>query len=96
MGHRPHAPQDAAWAFHISNCGDLDIAGFKKPQSNYRNVLWGVSDLEVVSHAPMPPGVTEVVSRWGWRDEEVGWTWGAADGAPLLEVRVFTSHAHVT
>ena len=58
-------------------------------------MLWGVSDLEVVSHAPMAKGATEVVSRWGWRDEEVGWTWAGAEAAPPLEVRVYTSHKHV-
>ena len=58
-------------------------------------MLWGVSDLEVVSHAPMAAGATEVVSRWGWRDEEVGWTWAGAEHAPPLEVRVYTSHTRV-
>ena len=75
-----------AWSWHTAYCGDLDICGFKKPQSQFRNVLWGVSDLEVVSHAPMAAGATEVVSRWGWRDEEVGWTWAGAEHAPPLEV----------
>ena len=36
-----------------------------------------------------------MVSRWGWRDEEVGWTWAGAEAAPPLEVRVYTSHTRV-
>ena len=45
-----------AWSWHTSYCGDLDICGFKKPQSHYRNVLWGLSGLELVTHDPPPPG----------------------------------------
>ena len=25
-------------------CGDIDVCGFKRPQSYYRDVLWGVTD----------------------------------------------------
>ena len=28
-------------------CGDMDICGFKKPQSYYRDVLWRRSPLEI-------------------------------------------------
>ena len=86
---------DASWSWHTANCGDLDICGFKKPQSHYRNVLWGVSGLELVAHEPTPPGATEHVSSWGWPNEEVSWTWPGAEGVPLT-VKAYTWHPNVT
>ena len=51
---------------HTAYCGDLDICGFQKPQSQFRNVLWGLSDLELVTHDPVPEGATERVERGPW------------------------------
>ncbi|MGC9346793.1 MAG: sugar-binding domain-containing protein, partial [Anaerolineae bacterium] len=31
------------YPWHQANCGDLDLCGFKRPQSYYRDVLWGRS-----------------------------------------------------
>ena len=84
-----------SWSWHTSTCGDLDICGFKKPQSNYRNVLWGLSGLELVTHEPVAPGATEHVSSWGWPNEEVSWTWPGAEGLPLT-VNAYTWHKNVT
>ena len=36
------------WPWYVSWCGDIDILGNKKPQSHYRDVLWGESKLEVM------------------------------------------------
>jgi beta-galactosidase len=30
------------YPYHLANCGDFDICGFKRPQSVYRDILWGV------------------------------------------------------
>ena len=31
------------WPWYNAWCGDIDICGFKKPQSFYRDVVWGQS-----------------------------------------------------
>jgi hypothetical protein len=49
-------------------CGDLDICGFKKAPSYYRDVVWGRSELEMFMHRPIPPGQRESVAGWGWPD----------------------------
>ncbi len=28
------------YPWHQANCGDLDVCGFKRPQSYYRDILW--------------------------------------------------------
>ncbi len=80
------------WPWYLAWCGDIDILGNKKPQSYYRDVVWGNSHLEMMVHAPVPAGQKEFVSRWGWPDELNSWTWPGAEGKEL-EVRVFTNYS---
>ncbi|HZI32020.1 MAG TPA: glycoside hydrolase family 2 TIM barrel-domain containing protein, partial [Candidatus Binatia bacterium] len=63
------------WPWFDSWCGDLDICGFKKPQSFYRDVIWGRRQIAMFVHSPVPPGLTERVSAWGWPDESQSWNW---------------------
>jgi beta-galactosidase len=77
------------WPWFNAFCGDLDICGFKKPQSNYRDVLWRRSPLEILVHTPIPPGRTEKISDWGWPDELPGWTWPGEEGK-ALQVAVYS------
>jgi beta-galactosidase len=70
-------------------CGDLDICGFKKAPSYYRDVVWRRSELEVFVHRPIPPGRRENVAGWGWPDELASWTWPGNEGTPL-QVNVYS------
>jgi beta-galactosidase len=88
-----YCPQ--GWSWHISFCGDIDIAGLKKPQAYYRNVLWNVSTLELAVHAPVPRGNSEAVASWGWPDERQSWTWPTVNSSTSLGVNVYTRHAAV-
>ena len=65
-----------------------------KAQSLYRNVLWNVSGLALVVHQPVPAGLTEQVSAWGWPNEEASWSWAGSEGVKL-QVNVYTQHTHV-
>jgi beta-galactosidase len=66
-------------------CGDIDLIGNKKPQSYYRDVVWGNSPIEVLVSTQKK----ETVSRWGWPDENPSWTWpGYIDS--IMHIRVFT------
>ncbi len=78
-----------AWPWYNAWCGDIDIIGNKKPQSYYRDVVWRRSPVEMAVHLPVPDGLKEVISMWGWRDELQSWTWPGAEGK-LMEVRVFS------
>ena len=78
------------WPWFNAFCGDLDLCGFKKPQSRYRDVLWGRSPLEILVHMPIPLGRTEKISDWGWPDELPGWTWPGEEGK-ALQVAVYSS-----
>lgn len=82
-------PQMMSWPWVVSNTGDLDLAGRQKPQSLARDVLWGVSPLEIAVHRPLSPGEIEHISPWGWPDERQSWNWDGFEGQPL-GVRVYS------
>lgn len=77
------------WPWFNAYCGDLDLIGFKKPQSYYRDVVWRNRPIELAVHSPIPEGMKETVTNWGWPDEQQSWTWPGAEGKPL-QVRVFS------
>lgn len=77
------------WPWFNAFCGDIDVCGFKKPQSYYRDVVWGQSRLEMAVHAPIPEGRTEKVSGWGWPDEQRSWTWPGQEGK-TMQVAVYS------
>ncbi len=70
-------------------CGDLDLCGFKKPQSYYRDVVLNTSPLEIFVHRPIPEGRRETVSGWGWPDELASWTWPGNEG-DTMQVNVYS------
>lgn len=82
------------WPWYNAYCGDIDICGFKKPQSYYRDVVWKVSNLEMAVHSPIPAGMKEVVSLWGWPDEHQSWNWQGSEGQKL-QVNVYSNYPEV-
>lgn len=82
------------WPWYNAYCGDIDICGFKKPQSYYRDVVWKVSNLEMAVHSPIPAGMKEVVSMWGWPDEQQNWNWAGNEGQKL-QVNVYSNYSEV-
>ena len=75
-------------------CGDIDICGFKKPQSYYRDVVWKISNLEMAVHTPVPSGMIENVSYWGWPDEQQSWNW-AGNESRKFQVKVYSNYPEV-
>jgi beta-galactosidase len=75
-------------------CGDIDICGWKRPQSYYRDALWKKDQLSIFVTSPTPTfqlnSLTKVVSRWSWPDEVASWNWYGYEGQPL-EINVYSS-----
>lgn len=77
--------------WNTTYCGDIDICGFKRPRSYYRDALW--NDKPTVSafvHCPVPSFAGPGKSRWGWDDVKASWTWPGWEGKPL-QVDVYSS-----
>jgi beta-galactosidase len=79
-----------AWPWVNAFCGDIDLIGNQKAPSLARDVVWGVSPLEIAVRRPVPQGKVEVVRTWGWHDELASWTWPESEGKSL-SVSVHTS-----
>lgn len=75
-------------------CGDIDLIGQQKPQSLARDVIWGLSALEMLVEPPLRDGEKEFIAPWGWYDELPIWTWHEMDGQPMA-VRLYSSGDHV-
>ncbi|TVV74170.1 glycoside hydrolase family 2 TIM barrel-domain containing protein [Sphingomonas solaris] len=78
-----------AWPEIVSQCGDIDLIGGRKAASFARDVLWGISPLEIAVQAPVASGKVELIRRWGWSDERQSWTWPGFEGKALT-VRIYT------
>lgn len=87
----PHEGSFYPW--NHAFCGDIDICGFKRPQSYYRNVLWNAGQqVSIFVKPPEPsfktnPGKKDW-SKWEWQDVVAEWNWGGYENQPL-EVEVY-------
>jgi beta-galactosidase len=69
------------YPWHQANCGDLDLCGFKRPQSYYRDVLWDRGEkLYIAVHEPLPEGQEPTITYWGWPLVAANWTWPGHEG----------------
>jgi beta-galactosidase len=81
---------NAPWPWYVAGSGDIDILGYRKPQSFYREALWRPGVLHVTVKRPLPEGRNEKVTMWGWPLVESHWTWPGQEGRPL-KVAVYSS-----
>jgi beta-galactosidase len=68
----------------------MDLLGYRKPQSFYREALWRKGVLHVAVRRPLPEGKQEKVTKWGWPDVRSHWTWPGQEGR-VVEVVVYSS-----
>lgn len=75
MFNRPgvRTPFFAAYPYFNGWCGDIDLIGQKKPQSYYRDVIWGEAPVTVGVRLPAPDGYMARVSGWGYGPEVNAW-----------------------
>jgi len=75
-----------AYPWHLANCGDIDICGHKRPQSYYRDAVWGL-DREEGHSAPCIAVISPrkwkqavEISAWGWPEAELRWDFTGCEG----------------
>jgi len=70
-----------SYPWHQVNCGDLDLCGFKRPQSYYRDLLWNADPhIYIAVHPPVPDGKELKITAWGWPDVWPNWNWPGYEG----------------
>jgi beta-galactosidase len=76
-------PFGAEYPYHLANCGDIDICGFKRPQSYFRDILWGVRGAPYLAALdPQYFGIKARFNQWGWEPVEESWTFPGQEGQP--------------
>jgi len=88
-------PQNAGfYPWNLAFCGDIDICGWKRPQSYYRDALWKANQLSVFATPPklsfpVNPDKAEW-SKWNWRDAVASWNWKGYEDKSIA-VNVYSS-----
>ena len=67
--------QNLAWPWFNAWCGDIDLIGLKKPQSYYRDVVWGERQIALAVRPSVTDGEYEDALGWCWTAEENHWNW---------------------
>ncbi len=75
---------------YISNCGDFDICGFKKPQSFYRDAAWKEGSVHILTEDPDYFDRKRTFSAWGFYGVNRTWTY------PGKENKKATVHLYTT
>ena len=82
------------YPWNLAYCGDIDICGWKRPQSFYRDALWKENQLSLFVQPPRPSfapnPARESWSKWHWDDVVADWNWKGHEGKPL-QVQVYSS-----
>jgi len=88
------------YPWNLAYVGDIDICGWKRPQSYYRDALWQNGDNVSVFVKPPQPSFPETNpnpetwSKWNWHDVVADWTWPGTENQHR-EVSVFSSGEQV-
>jgi beta-galactosidase len=81
----PQVRDNYPWTLAFT--GDVDICGWKRPQSYYRDALWKTNQLSVfvtppTTSFPLPLKKWEW-SKWEWHDVLADWTWPGFEKKPF-------------
>jgi beta-galactosidase len=94
IGWRGYPQEKNFYPWNLAYCGDIDICGWKRPQSYYRDALWSENKLALFVHPPspsFPPSpARESWSKWHWDDVVADWNWDGQASGPLT-VDVYSS-----
>ena len=89
----PHEGSFYPWSHAF--CGDIDICGFKRPQSYYRDILWeNGKQVSIFVEPPVPSFPLNphkaIWSKWEWEDRVASWNWTGFEDKKL-KVEVYSS-----
>ena len=81
VSYEPGSGFGAPYPYHLANCGDIDICGFKRAPSFYRDVLWGVQTGPcILVLDPVDHGRPLHSSPWSWEPVTESWTFPGKEG----------------
>jgi len=94
IGWRGYMQNQDFYPWNLAFCGDIDICGWKRPQSFYRDVLWKEDQLSLFVKPPKPSFEENPKrvswSKWYWYDAVADWNWKGYENQPL-QVSIYSS-----
>ena len=74
----------APFPYLLAGCGDIDITGYRRPASYYREIVFGLRSRPYLAvQRPENHGRTFAGSPWAWSDSIASWTWPGSEGEPV-------------
>ena len=77
------------YPWRTANDADFDITGRRRPQGDYRSVVFGSEQAHLYTYHPSRFGKVEMTSMWGFPELYKSWNYAGYEGKPV-EVVVFT------
>jgi beta-galactosidase len=94
IGWRGYWQEQGFYPWNLAYCGDIDICGWKRPQSYYRDALWKENQLSIFVKPPSPSFEENpnrmAWSKWHWFDAVADWNWKGHENQPI-QVSVYSS-----
>ncbi len=94
IGWRGYWQEQNFYPWNLAYCGDIDVCGWKRPQSYYRDALWKNDQVSVFVRPPRPSfdlnAKRQSWSKWHWFDVVANWNWQGYENKPI-EVNVYSS-----
>lgn len=82
----------ASYPWYLANCGDIDICGFRRPQSFYREIVWGLrKEPYIAVENPAYYGKKPIVTQWSWTNVTDSWTWQEEFIGKPIKVEVYSA-----
>lgn len=76
---------EAKFPCQLAYCGDIDITGFRRPASYFREIVFGLRDNPYITvQNPHKYGEHLIKTPWVISDSTSSWTWSGFDGKPMI------------
>ncbi|WP_107821555.1 sugar-binding domain-containing protein [Mangrovibacterium marinum] len=96
----PGEPDGQHWErnffpWHGAYCGDIDLIGWRKPISHYRNILWNdIEKLYLAVREPNPAEGAIKTTMWAVWPSWESWNWPGFEGKKI-DVEVYSKYPKV-
>ncbi|MCH4553083.1 sugar-binding domain-containing protein [Aestuariibaculum lutulentum] len=96
----PGEPEGQHWKqdfypWHGAYCGDIDLIGWRKPISHYRDLLWNNTEKIYMAVREPNPSEGEIkTTMWAVWPTWESWNWPGYEGKPI-EVEVYSKYPSV-
>ncbi|HEY5367572.1 MAG TPA: glycoside hydrolase family 2 TIM barrel-domain containing protein [Hanamia sp.] len=94
IGWLGHPQNKNFYPWNLAYCGDIDICGWKRPQSFYRDALWKKNQLSIFVKPLQPSFPVNPKkarwSKWNWDDVVANWNW-QGDEDSIFDVNIYSS-----